>query len=183
MSVRSVFVFGVLSLTVGACGSPSESSPSVGRTSPTSPAVTSTTPDHTPSSTTSVSEPATIPVTTASQIDANVEVIGNCQTPSVEPTELILTCADHGTVFENLRWTTWTATSATAVGTGSYSHCGPDCPTGHLDVAGVQVTLTTPVKGVAGELLFSEIQENPEPPGFETGPYRGGPQPLPTRPT
>jgi hypothetical protein len=28
----------------------------------------------------------------------------------------------------------------------------------------------------------AEVQENPEPPGYKTGPYHGGPQPLPHGP-
>jgi hypothetical protein len=115
-------------------------------------------------------------------VDTRIQVYGNCKKPSLEPTEIVLTCADYGTVFEGLHWTNWTATSATAVGTGVYTHCLPYCVEGHLDVPDVTITLTAPVRGAGGRLVWSQIQENPEPPGYETGPYHGGPQPLPTRP-
>jgi hypothetical protein len=96
---------------------------------------------------------------------------------------MVLTCADGGEVLQGLEWATWTATSATAVGTLVYNDCAPDCADGHdHSVADTQVTLRTPVPGADGLLVWSEIQEDPEPPGYATGPYHGGPQPLPTQP-
>lgn len=134
--------------------------------------------------TTRTTVPATTAVsqTTAAPIDTAIEVYGNCTTPSVRPTQIVETCADYGTIFDGLRWTSWTATSATAVGTGVYSHCNPYCPAGKLQVPGTMITLTDPVTTDAGQLVWSEIQEKPEPPGYETGPYHGGSQPLPIRP-
>ena len=49
-------------------------------------------------------------------------------------------------------------------------------------VPNAQVTLSVPVVGVAGQVVWSMVQENPEPPGYATGPYQGGPQPLVTQP-
>lgn len=95
----------------------------------------------------------------------------------------MLTCADYGEVLEGLRWTSWTASSASAVGTLVYNDCMPNCAGGHRhSVAGTVVTLTVPTRGAAGTLVWSQVQENPEPPGYATGPYHGGPQPLPTQP-
>jgi len=106
-----------------------------------------------------------------------------CQTPSVEPTEIVLACADYNTLLEALHWTSWTATSATAVGTLVYNDCTPNCAEGHSHhVPGTRVTLTVPSRSVGGREVWSEVQENPEPPGYETGPYHGGPQPLPKGP-
>lgn len=120
---------------------------------------------------------------TPSPVDTGVQVYGNCTTPSVEPTEIVLTCADYGEVLEDLNWTSWTSTSATAVGTLVYNDCTPNCAQGHYhDVADTEVTLTVPVRGASGGLVWSEVQENPEPPGYAMGPYHGAPQPLPTRP-
>jgi hypothetical protein len=147
----------------------------------TSTTTTGAPPTSVPPSTSSI--PATtVSHTTVAPIDTAIEVYGNCATPSVEPSEIVETCADYGTIFDGLRWTSWTSTSATAVGTGVYSHCSPYCPKGTLQVADTKITLTVPVRTTRGQLLWSEIQENPEPPGYETGPYHGGPQPLPTRP-
>jgi hypothetical protein len=116
-------------------------------------------------------------------IDTSIGVYGNCATPSVEPAEIILACADHGALLENLHWTSWTAASATAIGTLVYNDCTPDCADGHFhSVPDTQVTLTVPVRGAGGQLVWSEVQENHKPPGYETGPYHGGPQTLPTQP-
>jgi len=156
----------------------SHPTPKVPTTTPR-PRTTTTTPSSSvsqtsePSSTTSSTEP----------VDMSIEVFGDCTGPSFEPSEIVLTCADHGVIAENLRWTTWTAVEATAVGTLSYNDCIPICAAGHRhDIAGDQITLTDPVKGAGGQTVWSMMQENPEPPGFSTGPYEGGPQPLPTRP-
>lgn len=78
----------------------------------------------------------------------------------------------------NLGWT-----SGTAVGTLSYNNCTPDCASGHFHyVPGTRVILTHPVRGAGGQLVWSRVQEAPEPPGYETDPCHGGPQPLPTQP-
>jgi hypothetical protein len=120
---------------------------------------------------------------TLAPIDNAVKVYGNCQTPSLEPTEIVLTCADYGSIMTDLQWTTWTASEATAVGTLVYNDCTPNCAEGqHHEVPGTQVTLTIPVVGAGGQLVWSELQQNPLRPGYATGPLHGGPMPLPTRP-
>jgi hypothetical protein len=113
-------------------------------------------------------------------VDAGIKVYGNCQTPSVEPAEIVLACADYNAILEALHWTSWTATSATAVGTFVYNDCTPNCADGHFHhVPGTRVTLTVPARTAGGQRVWSEVQENPEPPGYATGPFHGGPQPLP----
>ena len=110
-------------------------------------------------------------------------VYGDCQTPTVEPTEMILTCADHGVRFEGLQWTSWTNVSATAVGTLVYNDCSPTCANGQFHyVPNAEITLTVPVVDESGQIVWSMVQENPEPPGYATGPFQGGPQPLVTQP-
>jgi hypothetical protein len=113
-------------------------------------------------------------------VDAGIKVYANCKTPSVEPAEIVLACADYNALLESLHWTSWTATSATAVGTFVYNDCTPNCADGHFrHVPGTRVTLTVPSRTSGGQRVWSLIQENPEPPGYETGPFHGGPQPLP----
>lgn len=119
----------------------------------------------------------------ASAVDSSIDVYGNCTSPSLEPTEIILTCADSGWVLQAIEWTTWTATQATGVATFVYNDCNPSCAAGQLhSVPGTQVTLTDPVPDVHGQLVWSRLQQNPEPPGYDTGPDHGGPFPLPTQP-
>jgi hypothetical protein len=117
------------------------------------------------------------------RIDTRIKVYGNCTRPSIEPAEIVLACADYGALVEGLHWTSWTTASATAAGTLVYNDCTPNCAEGHHHhVPGTRITLTVPVHGVGGQVVWSQIQEYPEPPGYKTGPYHGGPQPLPTRP-
>jgi hypothetical protein len=116
-------------------------------------------------------------------IDTDIEAYGNCRSPTVKPTYIVLACADVGIVLEGLHWTSWTANEAAAVGTLVYKDCRPNCADGHFhQVADTSVILTTPVRDPHGRLLFSEIEFKPQPPGYGSGPYHGGPEPLPTRP-
>jgi hypothetical protein len=127
--------------------------------------------------------PTIAPTAAVARIDTRVKVYGNCTTPSTEPAEIVLACADYGVLVEGLHWTSWTTASATAVGTLVYNDCTPNCAEGHHHhVPGTRITLTVPVHGVGGQVAWSQIQQYPEPPGYKTGPYHGGPQPLPTRP-
>ena len=116
-------------------------------------------------------------------VDTSILVYGDCQRPTLEPTEIVLTCADYGWRLEGIHWTNWTARRALGVGTFVYNDCTPDCAQGHFhQVAGTQITLTLPVRGATSQLVWSELQQNPEPPGYESGPNAGRPFPLPTRP-
>ena len=132
-----------------------------------------------------VTKPATTatPQGAGAWVDTHIKVYGNCTTPTVEPAQIVLACADYGAVLEGLHWTSWTAANAMAVGTLVYNDCTPNCAEGHHhDVPGTRVTLTVPVHGAGGQLVWSQIQERPQPPGYKSGPYHGGPQPLPIRP-
>ncbi len=171
-----------LSVALTACGGSTTRSASGTRPAPTAASHSSTSlPVVTTAPTTTVTK-TTVTTTTVLPVDTAIGVYGNCTSPSVEPAEIVLTCADSGEVLTGLHWTNWTATSASAVGTLVYNDCIPDCASGHHhSVPSTTVTLTVPIHGAGGSLVWSEVQENPEPPGYETGPYHGGPQPLPTQ--
>ena len=120
------------------------------------------------------------PSTTTVPVDTRIEVYGDCKAPSLEPSEIVLTCADYGWILEDLHWSSWTPTQATAVGTFIYNDCNPNCAAGHFhSVPGTRVTLTAPVRGARGQLVWSRLVQSPEPPGYVTGPLHGGPFPLP----
>jgi hypothetical protein len=121
--------------------------------------------------------------TVAPPVDSSTLVYGNCQTPSFEPSEIVLTCADNGLLFVDLQWSSWTANSATAIGTEMYKDCIPNCAEGHFrSFTGATVTLTAPVTDPAGRLVWSKIAFAPQPPGYATGPFHGGVRPLPVNP-
>jgi hypothetical protein len=116
-------------------------------------------------------------------IDRAIEVYANCQSPSFEPSAIVLTCADHGVQLQELHWTIWTATGATATGVVLYNDCTPSCASGRFHtIPGTHVELSAPVRGATGEFVWSRINFNPQPPGYAAGPYHGGPEPLPIRP-
>jgi hypothetical protein len=94
-----------------------------------------------------------------------------------------MTCADYGTIFEHLHWTSWTPTSATAVGTLVYKTCEPNCADGGFgSVPDTEIMLNVARLGAGGRLVWSELEANHWPPGYATGPLHGGPSPLPISP-
>lgn len=116
-------------------------------------------------------------------VATRIKVYGDCTAPTLEPNEMVLSCADHNWLLENLRWDSWTNTRATAIGDQLYNDCTPDCATGHVhDIPGTRVTLTAPVRDARGQAVWSKLQLKPWMPGYETGPLAGGPFPLPTQP-
>jgi hypothetical protein len=72
-----------------------------------------------------------------------------------EPGQYVLACADYNAYFTALRWTAWTARSATAVGVYSQNDCTPDCAAGHFWSAPGTITLTTPRPTKLGVLFTS----------------------------
>ena len=134
-------------------------------------------------STSSTNSTTSVPPTTATPVDTRILVYGDCKTPTFEPSGIVLTCGDYGWILEDLHWSSWTATKATAVGTFVYNDCNPNCAQGqHHSVPATQVTLTTPVRGAGGQMVWSRLEQSPQPPGYQTGPNHGAPFPLPTQP-
>src|SRR3954469_19442162 len=50
------------------------------------------------------SAPTTGTVQPRAASKTEIKVYGNCQTPSFEPTEIILACADHGEEIVDIHW-------------------------------------------------------------------------------
>ena len=129
--------------------------------------------------TTTVAPTTVAPTTTVAPVDRSIAVYGDCKTPTVEPRQIVMTCADYGEILDNLHWTSWTARSASAVGTLVYNDCTPNCAEGHHhSVPDLHVTLTRPVRGATSQLVWSQVEYSPKPPG-----YQPGPESLPVRPT
>jgi hypothetical protein len=51
----------------------------------------------------------------------------NCSLLQVRPRNIVLTCADSNRYVKDITWSTWTATSAHAVGTVHWNGCSPSC--------------------------------------------------------
>ena len=74
------------------------------------------------------------------------------------PGSMILTCADNGEVAKDLKWTSWSATSATATGQVSWRACAADCAQATTwKSARAQFTLTDPVTEAGQGKLFTEL--------------------------
>ena len=131
--------------------------------------------------TTTTAAPAATPTTrrtttTAAVVDSSIKVYGDCKTPAVEPTMVVLACADFGDYVTGISWTGWTASGATGNGTWNHKECVPNCAQGHVSTFAAHITLTTPVRGPNGQLVWSQLQSSRLPAG-ETNP-----QSLPTQP-
>jgi hypothetical protein len=69
-----------------------------------------------------------------------VAVIADCSgAPSVEPTTIILSCGDGNAIVNELHWTSWTATGATATGQLLTNTCTPTCAAGTFTSVPVDV--------------------------------------------
>jgi hypothetical protein len=119
--------------------------------------------------------------TTQSSVDASIGVYADCtspapeQRPTVEPSEIVMACADDGFGIRDVRWSSWTADGARGSGTTWYKDCRPNCAEGKIvDTPNVRIVLTTPVQNADGVLVWSRITFSALPPG-----YLAGPQSLP----
>jgi hypothetical protein len=90
-------------------------------------------------------------------------VIWDCTMPppsgqesGVEPSSIVVTCADNGTGIESIVWTSWTTTTATGSARLWQKSCVPDCARGGIGLYPAAVTLTAPVRTPKG-LLFSRL--------------------------
>jgi hypothetical protein len=59
-------------------------------------------------------------------------VVADCNHWQIEPSGYIFTCADDGVGLQDLHWTTWSPTLASASGTFYENECTPDCAAGHF---------------------------------------------------
>jgi hypothetical protein len=87
------------------------------------------------------------------------------------PASLILTCADDGELAEQLQWSSWTASQATASGIVTWRNCVSLCADARQwKSAAADITLTDPVSEPGEGLLFTQINLNvtgPTPAGFQ----------------
>lgn len=91
--------------------------------------------------------------------------------PVVEPSSYVLTCADYGSILASLKWTSWTAEGATAVGVHELNDCTPNCAEGKFQKFPAIITFwrPEPVAGHPGEKYFSKITvryTGPRPPMY-----------------
>jgi len=111
-------------------------------------------------------------------VDAGIKVYADCRTPSFEPYSMTLACADNGLGLQDLLWTSWTPTSATAWATLYYNDNAPNHAAGKIHyLYNTHVTLSEPVLDRHGQLVWTKASLSQLPPGYHPGPLS-----LPSQP-
>jgi len=77
--------------------------------------------------------------------------------PIVRPRSIIAACADANLYFTGLRWSTWTATHATATGTAHVNDCTPSCAAGRFHTYPAHVMLSGP-RSCAGKRELTALR-------------------------
>ncbi len=75
---------------------------------------------------------------------------------SVKPTSIVLACGDGNTGTEDLVWTSWTQTDASATGEVWENNCIPDCADGTIEVYPASFSLSDVVTTTSGR-VFSQM--------------------------
>lgn len=74
----------------------------------------------------------------------------------MEPSAIVLACADEGTGAKGLTWSTWTRTVAHASGTIYENDCTPDCADGVVKDYAASITLSG-VRSTPGGAAFTVL--------------------------
>ena len=87
--------------------------------------------------------------------------------PAVEPGSIVLACGDGSALLTHLSWSSWTPTTATAVGDYTHDTCTPDCAQGTFVSTPASVRLGYPVETGAGRefAMISTTYADPAAPG------------------
>jgi hypothetical protein len=134
----------------------STTTPTVPKSAPSSTtAVTSTTVGVTTSTTTTEVTTTTAPLPLAVDCASfQVSVV-----PHFEPARFQLLCggtAESEVYVQDIRWASWTDTSASGSGVFAENTCEPDCASGNFKYAATTITLSQPAETQYG-LLFTRV--------------------------
>jgi hypothetical protein len=96
--------------------------------------------------------------TAAAGAATRVPTFTGCAPPAkLKPASIVVACGDGNFYLTGLRWLHWTATDATAVGTGHENDCTPYCAAGHFHTYRVAVRLFRPEHCKGGALEFTRF--------------------------
>jgi hypothetical protein len=91
-------------------------------------------------------------------------VIFECTSPppaaqqsKVQPSSIVLACADNGLGVADLAWTDWTATSASGTGKVWENNCTPNCAMGKFGYYPATITLAGVENTASNGPLFSQL--------------------------
>jgi hypothetical protein len=95
----------------------------------------------------------------ASGTRAPTVVSANCHGHNFKPGHMVLACGDAGLVVEHLDWKHWGRREANAIGTGTGRTCKPDCATGGVKSASMELRLFKPRYCSAdGRVHFTKVR-------------------------
>jgi hypothetical protein len=80
----------------------------------------------------------------------------NCTLLTVRPTSIVLTCADSNRYIQDIKWRSWTSTSADATGTLHWNDCTPACFDGKWHSARIHFIARKPAT-LSTHRIFTEL--------------------------
>ena len=80
----------------------------------------------------------------------------NCTLLTVRPTSIVLTCADSNRYIQDIKWSSWTSTSAHATGTLHWNGCAPACYDGKWHSTQIHFIARSPAT-VLAHRIFTEL--------------------------
>lgn len=83
-------------------------------------------------------------VALAAGSSSQVWATSTCTKEQYKPTGIVLACGDGNTFLASMKWSSWTATSATGTGSYTYNTCTPSCVAGKDVSYHVSVVLSAP---------------------------------------
>jgi hypothetical protein len=89
---------------------------------------------------------------------SSVLITDNCfNSGRIEPTSIVIACADGGLILEDLTWSQWNSKMAAGNGIADVVNCIPSCATGAQIAYQVDVKLSAPARVPNGPFYFTNI--------------------------
>ena len=83
-------------------------------------------------------------VTATGAFAAKTKAPKDCQLPRVEPSRIVIGCADFSSLVDRLRWARWGHKHARGRGRFALNNCRPSCASGHVRHFKARVRLHDP---------------------------------------
>jgi hypothetical protein len=104
-----------------------------------------------------IAAPAQTPASSTAAASGKRVYVSNCGKLTYQPSSVVMACGDAGLIAESLTWSQWTSKRASATGTGVAKTCDPDCASGGVTTAPIEVRATKPRKCSNGRRVFSKL--------------------------
>lgn len=111
-------------------------------------------PSHIPGGAPTTPPPSTVPTVHAPAVEHDCTAPTSTTTLVVEPTSIVIACADAGVGAEDLSWSSWRATAASGSGVIWWHDCTPNCAS------------STTFEHYPAEITLSGVVKTPKGPVF-----------------